>query len=61
MDKWQEIIEKERTTDGLVMNVNHWLGKATLDACVKIDVVWIMAYKSRKGSELVHSNTTSVR
>ena len=33
-DKWSGIIENGRSGHSATINVNAWLGKATLDACV---------------------------
>jgi len=33
-DKWNGIIEDSKTGDSAVIDVNVWLVKATLDACV---------------------------
>ena len=33
-DKWDEIIESSKSGNSVTLDVNAWLGKATLDACV---------------------------
>jgi len=33
-EKWNEIIENSESGNSVVIDVNAWLGKATLDACV---------------------------
>ena len=35
-DKWSSIIENGKTGNSATINVNMWLGKATLDACVLV-------------------------
>ena len=33
-DKWSSIIENSKSRDSDIIDVNAWMGKATLDACV---------------------------
>ena len=33
-DKWCDIIENGRSGSSAIIDVNMWVGKATLDACV---------------------------
>jgi len=35
-DKWSNIIENDRSGYSAVIDVNMWVGKATLDACVLV-------------------------
>ena len=39
-DKWSNIIENSRSGCSVTIDVNMWLGKATLDACV---LVWALS------------------
>ena len=43
-DKWGEIIENGKSEYSAVIDMNAWLGKATLDACVSTSVrcAWAM-------------------
>ena len=33
-DKWNEVVENDKTGNSAVIDMNMWLGKATLDAYV---------------------------
>ena len=35
-DKWSAIIENGKSGDSAIIDVNMWMGKATLDACVLV-------------------------
>jgi len=37
-DKWNSIIQDSTTGRSATVDVNMWLGKATLDACVSVPV-----------------------
>lgn len=41
-DKWSSIIESGESGHSAVINVNAWLGKATLDAyaCLSVGYAW---------------------
>ena len=61
-EKWNEIVENGKTGNSAVIDVNMWLGKATLDAYVpatKLDVCGSGTHIP-KGSALGLSSTTSV-
>ena len=33
-DKWNDVIENSKSGRSAILDVNMWLGRATLDACV---------------------------
>jgi len=58
-DKWSTIIENDKSRQSTIIDVNEWLGKATLDACVPILVLGVcglrinrelISQKDRRGS-----------
>ena len=44
-DKWGSIIENGKSGHSAVIDVNEWLGKATLDACVLVKVLVYARYR----------------
>lgn len=45
-DKWSNIIENSESGDSAVIDVNMWLGKATLDACVSVSVLGMREFQT---------------
>ena len=42
-DKWSDIIENSESGCSAIIDVNMWLGKATLDACVSVPITRFLA------------------
>lgn len=61
VDKWNDIIENGKSGNSADIDVNLWVGKATLDACVLILVLGrvLTVNSPLKGSALELSTTTS--
>ena len=38
-DKWSSILENSKSGDSAIIDVNMWLGKAALDACVSVSAL----------------------
>ena len=49
VDKWNGIIENGKSGNSATIDVNTWLGKATLDACVSLSPLgWHGLWANRK-------------
>ena len=63
-DKWNDIIENSKSGYSAVVDVNMWVGKATLDACVPVPLLSVHGLQTKflsQGSALELSITTLVR
>ena len=63
-DKWSNIIENSKSGYSAVVDVNMWVGKATLDACVPVPLLSVHGLQTKflsQGSALELSITTLVR
>ena len=57
-DKWSNIVENGKSGSSAIIDVNMWVGKATLDACVSALAFGLPCTHLSKGSVLELSNTT---
>ena len=47
-DKWGAIIENDKSGQSATIDVNAWLGKATLDACVLVSVFGVHGLRANR-------------